>query len=177
MNSLPRHAARRTLRRAFSLIELLIVIAILLAIGGLVVVNLLPAKDQADIDLTRVQIDQFESAMKRFKLDLKRWPSQDEGLSSLMRKDDLEDENDQANWRGEYLEKWSPKDTWGNEWIYRAPSEIVDGAPYDIVSMGPDGEEGGDDDIHNHFRMMNAEGEIDEAFDDFTPADAGGSGG
>jgi len=71
----------RMARRAFSLIELLIVIAILLAIGGLVVVNLLPAKSQADIDLTRVQIDQFGSAMKRFQLDMKRIPLQDEGLA------------------------------------------------------------------------------------------------
>ena len=43
--------------------------------------------------------------------------------------------------------------------------------------MGPDGEEGTEDDVHNHLRMMNAEGEIDEAFDDFTPADASDSGG
>ncbi len=173
MNTRP---ARRV-RRAFSLIELLIVIAILLAIGGLVVVNLLPAKDQADIDLTRVQIDQFESAMKRFKLDLKRWPSQEEGLTALWSKTDLEEEMDQANWRGPYLETPTPRDTWNHEWVYRAPSEIVEGAAYDIVSIGPDGEEGSDDDVHNHARKMNAEGEIDEAFDDFTPADATDSGG
>jgi general secretion pathway protein G len=155
-------------RRAFSLIELLIVIAILLAIGGLVVVNLLPAKDQADIDLTRVQIDQFSAAMKRFRLDLKRWPSEEEGLSVLWSSSGLEEEDDEANWRGPYLETPTPNDTWGNEWIYRQPSELLDGGAYDIVSTGPDGEEDTEDDVHNHLRMMNEEGEIDEAFDDFS---------
>ena len=72
-------AHRPATRRGLTLIEVLIVIAILLAIGGLVVVNLLPAKDQADMDLTRVQIDTFEQAMKRFKLDMKRWPTEEEG--------------------------------------------------------------------------------------------------
>jgi general secretion pathway protein G len=159
-------------RRAFTLIELLIVIAILLAIGGLVVVNLLPAKDQADIDLTRVQIDQIENALKYFKVDLKRWPSEEEGITVLWSKDALEDEEDEPRWKGPYLENATPKDTWDQEWVYRAPSEIRDGAPYDIVSLGPDGEEDTDDDVHNHLRMMDEEGEIDEAFDDFTSPDA-----
>ena len=48
--------------------------------------------------------------------------------------------------------------------------------PYDIVSPGPDKEEDTDDDIHNHLRMMDTEGELDEAFDDFTPADGGAAG-
>ncbi len=158
----------RSHRRAFTLIELLIVIAILLAIGGLVVVNLLPAKDQADIDLTRVQIDQFDAAMDRFKLDLKRYPTGDEGMSALWTTSNLEDEEDEPKWKGPYLKEAMPRDTWGNEWIYRAPSEIRDGAAYDIVSLGPDGEEDTDDDVHNHLRAMNEEGEIDEAFEEFT---------
>ena len=167
-----RRHQRTWTRRAFTLIELLIVIAILLAIGGLVVVNLLPAKDQADIDLTSVQIDQFGTAMQRFKLDLKRWPSEEEGLKSLWSRTALDDEEDEALWKGPYLEEPSPRDTWGQEWIYRAPAEIVDGAACDIVSLGPDGEEDTDDDIHNHLRMMNEDGELADDFDDFTPADA-----
>ena len=159
-------------RRAFSLIELLIVIAILLAIGSLVVMNLIPAKDKADVDLTRVQISVFDAAMKRFRLDLKRWPGEEEGIVVLWSRTALEDEEDESSWNGPYLEQPTPKDMWNNEWIYRAPSELVEGAPYDIISLGMDGEEDTEDDIHNHMRMMNEDGEIDEAFDDFTPADA-----
>jgi general secretion pathway protein G len=169
-----RDSSRR--RRAFSLIELLIVIAILLALGGLVVVNLLPAKDQADIDLTKSQLDQFKQAIDLYKLHMKRVPTEEEGLAVLWSRDALEDEEDEANWQGPYLEVPSPNDTWGNEWIYRAPSELREGAEYDIISMGPDGEEDTEDDINNHHRFMTEEGEIDEAFDDFTTDETDGGG-
>jgi general secretion pathway protein G len=144
---------RRRHRRAFSLIELLIVIGILLAIGGLVAYNLIPQRERADIDLAKVQIDQFEGAMKLFNFDMRRWPTEEEGLRVL-----------------------PLEDAWGTEWIYRAPSQIVDNLPYDIVSAGPDKEEDTEDDIHNHMRLMNEEGEVDEAFDDFAPAEDGAGG-
>ncbi len=160
-------------RRAFTLIELLIVIAIVLAMGGLVVINLMPKKDQADIDLTRVQIDTLVTAMKLFRLDMKRWPTEDEGLAALWSEDAVEDEDDLESWRGPYTEIPIPEDYWKTEWIYRAPSEI-EGFDYDIVSWGPDKEEGGDDDITNLDRMLDSEGELREGFEDFTPA--GGDG-
>lgn len=159
-------------RRALTLIELLIVIAILLAIGGLVVVNLLPKKDEADVNLTRVQIDQFDAALKLFKLDAKRFPSEDEGLRALWSSEALEDDDEGQSWKGPYLESPTPRDTWNNEWLYRFPGEIRGESFYDIISAGPDGEEGTEDDITNHDRLRDEEGDIDEAFDDFTPSDA-----
>ena len=168
-------------RRGFTLIELLIVIAILLAIGGLVVVNLLPAKDQADIDLTRVQIDQFNGALSRFKLDMGRFPTDEEGLPALWSSDVLEDEEEMVNWKGPYLESPSPRDRWNSEWVYHNPSEERGEGFYDIISLGPDREEGTEDDITNHDRFRDAEGEIGEDFSEFTPSggtDAGtGAGG
>ena len=160
-------------RRAFTLIELLIVIAIVLAMGGLVVINLMPKKDQADIDLTRVQIDTLETAMKLFRLDMKRWPTEDEGLAALWSEDAVEDEDDLERWKGPYTEIPVPTDTWNEDWIYREPSE-TEGFHYDIVSLGPDKEEGTEDDITNLDRMLDSEGELREGFEDFTPA--GGDG-
>ena len=61
-----------------------------------------------------------------------------------------------------------PRDTWGSEWTYREPSE-TEGFPYDIVSSGPDKEEGTEDDITNLDRLRDAEGEIAEEFTDFGP--------
>ena len=61
-----------------------------------------------------------------------------------------------------------PKDAWGNAWIYRQPSQVVEGFAFDIISLGPDGQEGTEDDISNHDDKKNAEGEIDESFSDFT---------
>jgi general secretion pathway protein G len=168
-----RHVRRRPIhqRRGFSLIELLIVIAILLAIGGLVVVNLLPKKAEADADLTRTQIQQFENALKYFQLDMKRYPNSDEGLAVLWNREAVEEDEESTSWKGPYLETPVPQDNWGTAWAYVEPSEIRDGASYDIVSAGPDREEGTDDDITNHDRYRDEDGEIDDTFDDFTPPD------
>ncbi|MHC5114562.1 MAG: type II secretion system major pseudopilin GspG [Planctomycetota bacterium] len=169
-------AHRPATRRGLTLIEVLIVIAILLAIGGLVVVNLIPKKEQADIDLTKAQIQSFDNALKLFKLDMKRWPTEEEGIRALWSRDALEDEEDAEGWKGPYLENPVPRDTWNNEWTYRYPGEIRGESFYDIISFGPDGEEDTDDDIHNHLAFMGEGGEIDEEFEDFSmPGDGDGT--
>jgi general secretion pathway protein G len=168
--------AGRQRRRAFTLIELLIVIAILLAIGGLVVVNLIPRGEQAKMDLQRVQFDQIDNAMKQFRLDMNRWPSEEEGIEALWRRDSLEDEEEYDRWRGPYLENPINEDNWGNELVFRNPSEEMGETYYDLVSIGPDGEEGSDDDITNHDRLRDEEGEIAEDMDFGAPDDGGGAG-
>ena len=111
----------RPIRSGFTLIELLIVIAILLAIGGLVVVNLIPRGEQAKSDLQRVQLDQITSAFQQFRLDLGRWPSEEEGLVVLWNREQMEDENDSERWRGPYLDVPITEDGWGNELVYHFP--------------------------------------------------------
>ena len=155
--------ARAFARRGLTLIEILIVIAILLAIGGLVVVNLMPARDQADIDLTTAQIDRMNGALERFRLDLRRYPSEEEGLAALWDREVLEDEADMERWRGPYMDVIN-EDTWGSEWIYLYPGELRGEQYYDLVSPGPDREEGTEDDITNHDRLRGEDGEI-ESFD------------
>ena len=173
----PRHPRyRRPPRRGFSLMELLIVIMILLALGGIVLVGYMNISDRADQDLQLVQFDQVDAAIKRFRLDLRRWPTEDEGLEVLWLKDSLEDEDDFVKWRGPYLEKPITEDTWGSEIVFRNPSEERGEGYYDIVSSGPDREEGTDDDITNHDRLRDETGEIGEEFDDFEPADVGDGG-
>lgn len=173
--------ARRHRRRGFTLLELLIVIMILLALGSLVLVNLMGVAEQSDVDLQTVQFDSIDEAMNRFKLDMKRYPSEEEGLQVLWNSEALQSENDLNQWRGPYLENPVREDQWGNELIYRNPSEIREGDYYDLVSIGPDGEEGTDDDITNHDRYLNEEGEMGSDFDDFSPAGpppgGGGAGG
>ena len=68
-------------RRAFTLFELLIVISILLALGAIVTVSFLSVGDQAEADIQRAQFDQIDSAMERFRIDMKRYPSEDEGIA------------------------------------------------------------------------------------------------
>jgi general secretion pathway protein G len=165
--------------RGFTLIELLIVIAILLAIGGLVVVNLIPRGEQAKTDIQRVQIDNIANALQHFRLDMDRWPTEEEGLEVLWKSDALEDEADQERWRGPYMDKVL-EDRWGNELVYRYPGQIRGESYYDLVSFGPDGEEDTDDDITNHDRLRTEDGEMPEDIDFGAPdagaGDAGGGG-
>ena len=158
------HAARR----AFTLIELLIVIAILLALGSIVAVNYISYGEQADVDVQRAQFDQIDTAMKNFRMDFKRWPSEDEGIEVLWSKDAIEHEDEAAKWRG-YLEQPVRVDRWGRELVYTYPGELIGESYYDLVSLGPDGEEGTEDDITNHDRRKTADGEF-ESEDGFTGA-------
>ena len=169
--------ARTTYRHAFTLIEVMIVIAILLAIGGLVVVNVIPRGEQADIDLQKADLKGIESALQHFKLDMKRWPTEEEGLAALTSKEAITDEEDAAHWRGPYLEIPSQKDRWGQELVYRFPGEIRGEAYYDLVSAGPDRQPGTDDDINNHGDLKDVDGEFGDGADSFAPSgESSGSG-
>jgi len=155
-------------RRGFTILELLIVIGIILAIGGLVTPFLLNSLKESDTGLTKIQIQNLEQGLDQFYLHMKRYPTEEEGLAALWNSESLEDEEATANWKGPYFEKPSPKDTWGFEWVYRSPSE-VEGIAYDLLSVGPDGEEGTDDDLTNLDGRVDADGEpIDGDLSDFT---------
>ncbi len=170
---------RRSARRAFSLIELLIVIAILLAIGGLVAINLRPTQEGAERDLVVTQIEGFENALKLFRLHLDRYPSEEEGLAVLWSSANLENEEDEARWQGPYLDEPTPNDRWGTEWTYIFPSEDRPGF-YEIVSAGPDREVDTEDDISSMDRFRGEDGEMSEEFEDFSVEggdDMGGMGG
>ncbi|MFM7052211.1 MAG: type II secretion system major pseudopilin GspG [Planctomycetota bacterium] len=158
-------------RRGFTILELLIVIGILLAIGSLVLVNVLGASEKADLKLVRAQLQAFENALETFRVEVKRWPTEEEGLAVLWSKDAIGNEDDKAKYGGPYLKEPKPKDTWGNPWIFRAPSTIVEGANFDIVSVGPDGQEGTEDDITNH------DGRKESGNDDFSDFSGGGGSG
>ena len=82
----------RRVRRAFTILELLIVIGIILAIGGLVLVNVLGASEKADKSLVQAQIQAFNRALEQYKVEMKRYPSEEEGLVVLWNKEQVEDE-------------------------------------------------------------------------------------
>ena len=100
---------------------------------------------------------------------MKRYPSEEEGLVVLWNREELEDDDDSSKWGGPYLKEGNPNDVWGSEWIYRNPSE-VEGVAYDIVSIGPDKEEGTDDDISSNDGRVGADGEPMDDFSDFSPS-------
>jgi general secretion pathway protein G len=132
-------------RAAFTLIEVMIVLAIVLALAGLVGVALFQRRDQAKVQLTEVDLQRIKQAMDLFRFDFDRYPTDEEGVRVLWQKDLLDADADPEAYT-EYLDSPLPDDRWDNEWGYRAESESREGK-FDLWSNGPDGEEGTDDDI------------------------------
>jgi general secretion pathway protein G len=142
-----RNGTNRRSRAAFTLIEVMIVIAIILALSGLVGVALLARSREAKKDTAKIDLNTLKGAMELFHLDYDRWPKEEEGIAVLWDKSKLDPEADALKWKG-YLKDPMPKDRWGNDWGYKAVSERTqDETKYDLWSNGPDVQEGTDDDI------------------------------
>lgn len=144
LNRHSRRAARRL--RGFTLIEVLIVIFIVLALGGLVAYNLMGQKDKADDDLAKVDMNTLKQGLKMFRFEHGRYPTDEEGLRVLWDKEAMQDEEQAKKWVAR-LEKPMPKDRFGHEWGYRQKSEHGNEDTYDLWSTGRDGIEGNEDDV------------------------------
>ncbi len=125
---------RRTL--GFTLIEVMVVIAILGILAALIVPNLTGKDDIARVQVAKSDIKQISSALEMYKLDNLDYPTTDQGLEALSKKPDTV-----KNWpQGGYLKK-TPVDPWGKPYLFLSPA---DSAPYDLISYGADGQEGGE---------------------------------
>lgn len=127
--------------RGFTLIELMVVIAILSMLAIMVVPRIVGHSDDAKITDAQVQIRNLETALKMYKIDNGVYPTTEQGLQALVSKP--ETGAIPKNYReGGYLDSKSvPKDPWGNDYIYISPGEHGD---YDLYSFGPDGARGGE---------------------------------
>lgn len=141
----PSASALKSLRRyhekGFTLIEVLVVIFILSILAAIVAPRIIGRTDDARIAEAKLQIKNFETALKLFKLDNGFYPSTEQGLEALITKPITG--RIPPNYRdGGYLEqKKIPLDPWGNPYIYLCPGIHGD---YDIISYGADGKEGGE---------------------------------
>jgi general secretion pathway protein G len=139
------HARRRAVLRAhaFTLIELLLVLVILGILAAIVIPKFSGRTEQAKITAARTQISSFSTALDAFEVDNGYYPKGRDGLQDL-----IQQPRDAQNWRGPYL-KEIPKDPWNSDYVYEYPGK-VNANSYDLVSFGPDGRQGGDDDITNY---------------------------
>jgi general secretion pathway protein G len=135
-----RRQNRRRRQGGFTLIEVLLVLVILVALGSMVGVFIRRAQQQADIDIAKSQMGLFKTPLEQFAMSVKRFPTSEEGLEALRIAP-----QDAPLWNGPYLENDVPLDPWGNEYIY----ELIDSETYQLSSAGPNGVPGDDDDVLN----------------------------
>jgi general secretion pathway protein G len=139
---------RRRTRKAFSLLEVLLVVVILGILAAFVVPNLIGSSDKAKIGITEAGVAKGGAIALALDLYRTHVGSYPETLKDLTEKPS--DEEKSKKWNGPYInDPNSLKDSWGHEFQYKLDGDHNGQGNYDLWSWGPDGQDGTDDDIGN----------------------------
>ena len=132
-----RRARGRAAAAGFTLIELLVVLVILGLLAAFVAPQVLKYLSKAKTDVAKAQVVNIASILDLYKLEVGRYPDQQEGLDAL-----LEQPPDAPRWNGPYVKKADAlTDPWGKMYQYRFPGEHGD---YDLFTLGADQAVGGE---------------------------------
>lgn len=145
-NAIGRGVARPCRKRqgAFTLVELILVMTILAILAGIVLPKITGRTEQARVTKAKQEIANMTTALGAYEVDTGSYPKGRNGLQALMSKP-----GGAQNWHGPYLEGTViPVDPWGNPYVYECPGKHNQSG-FDLMSMGPDGRVGGNDDICN----------------------------
>lgn len=133
---------------AFTLLEILVTLAIIGLLAGLAISNSDKIFGQSQEAVARVFVrDSLKTSLVRYKIDLGDYPSSNEGIAALITAPNGKSDR----WRGPYIESPGgkvPNDPWGEPYRYRYPGTKNKGS-YDLYSIGPDKSDGTEDDIGN----------------------------
>jgi len=133
-------------RKAFTLVELLVVIMIIGMLAAFVAPKMLTGLGKAKRDIAKAKMAIIADALARFYLDCGRYPDDSEGLEVLIVPPaDLEEK-----WNGRYLKPSELLDPWDNPYLYVSEGEVNPGS-FDLISYGADGLEGGEGDNEDIF--------------------------
>ncbi len=140
-----RSLSRRKGSAGFTLMELLVVLAILGLLMGLVGPQLINQLGGAKTKTAGLQIKDLEQALEMYKIDVGRFPATDQGLTALVQKP-----SNANGWNGPYLKgKEVPLDPWGHEYHYKYPGDHSDVDVFTYGQNGAPGGEGEDTDVGN----------------------------
>jgi general secretion pathway protein G len=120
----------------FTLLEVMVVIAILGLIAAMIVPNVMGQSEQAKVKLAKTNMAGIANALDLYKLDNHSYPTTAQGLEALVKQP-----TDTPNWNPAGYLKSVPVDPWGNAYTYISPG--LNGDSYDLYSLGADGAEGG----------------------------------
>ena len=124
--------APRKNARGLSLIEMIIVIVLIGSVLALVTSRIMGGQDRANVGIAKTQLITLSGKIDQFRMDTGKLP---ESLDQLVRASGM------PNWLGPYAKKEELNDPWANPIAYRKPGES---GPYELVSLGADGQPGGE---------------------------------
>jgi general secretion pathway protein G len=125
--------------RGFTLIEIMVVVIIIGLLAAVIVPTIVSKVDDAKVAKAKEDIRTLEAALTMFYLDNSKYPTNEQGLNALVQQPT---DPTIKNWKaGGYIERVS-KDPWGNDYQYAFPG--THGKPYDLFTLGADGQPGGD---------------------------------
>ncbi len=131
-------------RRAFTIVEMLVVVLIISMLAAFVAPKLFKGIGKTKADMSRAKMATIDGAVAQFYMACDRYPDDAEGLEVLLSPTPPEGV-EERNWTGPYLKQSDLLDFWNRPYIYVAEGEINPGS-YDLISLGQDGMDGGEGD-------------------------------